>query len=415
MKHKKMTEEELFRRIDLLANFEPSEEKVKKAMNRTRQTLKKHQKKHSARNTYRKFLAAAVLIAVCLVSLNFFVGLTGGNENLVYADVLETYNNSRSVFYTQIINPGTEKETILKKMAFSTGYSRSIAQDDYIHIVNLDEKRTVSLDPKSKVAQVRNLADGKKKTSLAWIDKLHDICERDGEFIREERVDNYICNVYMSELENYLAYFWVDEDYYLRQVKIIYKTREVPFEIPQLNISPEDINSSDGMHYGFQGSNFNEERVEIYKDFVWNADFDKHLFRTVPPADYNVVEFATPKLEDELIIPEIVSYWADFNGGLNTGLTELSDAELMKEFVLFIYDQGEQVNAFGELNEIYSKVGWVMNTMRDQMITGTWFYNSNAGMDNPDEIICSWKNEKSNLYYTLFGDMKLKVSIQPLI
>ncbi len=417
MKHRTITESEFFRRLEILSKVKPDECEMYDALDRVRYRLKNQENAadSSLRGSvfkFRKFAAAAVFIIAALAGLYLLVPFNGNSKKVFAGNIQETIFDSESVMFTVISNPGTENERIYRRMALEPGYTRVFCED-YIGVSDAASGKTLDLYIGDKLAALYKYKGHDLPSPFVYFDWVSDICSVEGVFLREEYVGDFKCDVLDYRTDHKQILLWVDKDFYPRKIKTVQRAKDYDFSLPKLTIGTEELGLEGRKYYTFAASgSYEKDEVKVMHDFVWNSGLDKHLFNMEVPDDFKLDEHtvqARNDVEESLI--EVVEKWAKFNDwDLSRDVAELSKPEVLKDFMIFHYEDLEGDDVFGKINDCYRDVTKVLQLIRDQMANATWDYcGDGIRLKDAGKEICRWRDENTGLLKALNSELKIRV------
>jgi outer membrane lipoprotein-sorting protein len=213
---------ELRRRLEALANVQPSPEATSRAIERVRQTILNNQRPQARESIGRiimnskwsKLAVAAGIVLAVVLGLSLF---TGSGTGKVYAQVIEQLHNAKTLTFSIITMTGQETmPTVRMDIAFKEpGYLRTATADGYITVVQAtqDNVKGISLVPGTKsyvVFEMAHVPDKQENDPWASVDKLRALPAQADEALGGKEIDGRMLEGYRVHQPDATTTVWID-------------------------------------------------------------------------------------------------------------------------------------------------------------------------------------------------------------
>jgi hypothetical protein len=368
------------------------------------------------KNPITKLAAAAVIIIAVLVNIIHFDGSVNVT-NAAFADVLQSIYKAKTVTYKETFH--TKDGTFTNEvMLTEAGIQRTVLPEGGIMIFDFCNGISLTITPATKSAlltrRVGRKRTGKLFSYLDWLSTLH---EQSGKYVQQEEIDGKMTNKFICDQgEFYKITVWVDPETNLpvRVEKVSLPHPNKDIIMPQMSLSLADFggNSDETHTYTICGIDGIQEKMTIVmSDFVWDADIDQSLFSLTPPEGYTVEEGQADVSEiGEKDLIDTLALWAEMSdGNFPEAINDLGDPNKVKPLLIKKFHIGGPPKE--EFEQAYQQIEKMLRGLffaQKQKVSGTWDYaGDGVSLGQTDIPVCWWKQEDSNEYRVIFGDLSI--------
>jgi hypothetical protein len=363
-----------------------------------------------------KLAVAAVIIIAIMVNISYFGGSIDGTT-AAWANTLEQIYKATSVTYKKTFEGDKAIPFYFEEMINEDGVIRAVIGGQ-IEIHALSEGKGLQLIPSRKEATLTHYVGLKHSTRpYNQLDWLISIKDEAGEFIGTEDIDGTIANKFFwqrGEYDNVTV--WVDPS-----TDLPIKVRQVFLPNPDKNIIPPfiklnltDFGGADGHASsvgGMGGKGIQKKTILIMKDFIWNQQLDPALFSTEPPEDYTLREkqHDVSDLGENGLI-QALAFWTEMSGGsFPEKINDLVDPNQINPMLIGKFDRDD--NPSNELDEAMKQASIIAKGLffaQGKKAEQNWHYaGDGVYLDDSDTMVCWWKQEDTNDYRVIFGDLSV--------
>lgn len=369
-----------------------------------------------------KLAAAAVIIIVVGILISRQTGPIDGTS-VAWADVIATIDKIKAVTYERTIET---KQGKFSSKCFVTedGVLRTETGVGSVIICDFNDGITVTLNPDKK-AFINHLIGGKKGRGLhKYLSWLKNLYEKEGKYIGNETIDGKEVSVFVYEIPYEKTKVWVDTKTLLpvRVEDWDMPNTDTNIIMPTMSLSSRDFGDING-YYTIGGSissgrgsgkGISDETKIAMTNFNWDVELDKSLFNTVPPADYAVEERSIDDSETgEKDLIAALKFWTEMSDGFfPANINDLGDSNTVKPKLIKRFKKEE--NWRQGFDQAYDMMHIILKGLyfaQERKAEGNWEYTGGGvRFGNSDAVVCKWKQESSNDYKVIYGNLGIAES-----
>ena len=363
-----------------------------------------------------KFAVAAAIIIVVMVGLNHYTGSIDATA-AAWANTLERIYKATSVSYNKTFEGDKTTPFYFEEMINENGVIRAVIGGS-INISALGEGKTLQLVPFKKKAILTHYV-GLKHSIKPYnqLDWLVSIKDEAGEFLGTENIDGTLANKFFwqrGEYDNVTV--WVDPstDFPLKVKQVFFPSPDKNIIPPHFKLSLSDFGGADGQMVSISvmgGKGIQKKMIIIMKDFIWNQQLDPALFSTEPPEDYTLRE----KQHDvsdlgENGLVQALAFWTEMSGGsFPEKINDMVDPNQINPMLIEKFDgEGNPSDELDKAMKQANIIGKGLFFAQGKKAEQNWHYaGDGVYLGDSDAMICWWKQEDSNDYKVIFGDLSI--------
>jgi len=323
-----------------------------------------------------KLAAAAAIIVVAFLGISqFFAG------TVTFADVIKPILNARTVVFDFVVG-GEETGTVLHDIVVGNRIRRTFSSIDSIQILDLDNAKMLTLDPKSKGAayiDIQGLIQEGTKNILGLVrNTINDLKEHPDsqENLGKNQIDGREVVGFLVRGQNEEITIWADPD----------------------TAKPVRIELLFGQLFG------------IIKNIEFDVPVDESLVSMEPPADYTLagMEYKMNQFTEQDFI-ESLRIWAEFV--LDGRFPEtLSQEDYIKTSPLLVEKLFQSKLSKEEGPRIGMTFGRGMMFFQVTLVGGCdWHYAGNGvKLGDAEKAIFWYQPEDSETYRVIYGDLHVE-------
>jgi hypothetical protein len=321
-----------------------------------------------------KLAAAAVIIIAAIFGISQFFGGT-----VTFAKVIEPILNARTVIFDYVIG-GEEKGSVMHNIVVGSKIRRTITNMDIIAIIDLDNARMLTLDPKTKGGAYVNIEGPLKertKNLLEFIrNVITDLKDLPVEELGQQNIDGLEAIGFKLSGPNREFTIWANPE----------TAKPIRIEI-------------------LMG-----QSLLIFKNFEFDVPVDESLVSMKPPDGYTLSDkqFDMTNFTEQDFITVLRLWVENVLGG--SFPQSLSAVELMNQ----TRSIGEKIDQLNISDDQKKQIGLTMG--RGMMFFGqlgpsntTWHYaGSGVKLGEADKAIFWYRPKGSATYRVIYGDLSVE-------
>lgn len=379
-----MNDAELRRRLEMLAQVQPSAQATSRALDRVRQTLTDPNRLQARESIGRiimnsrwtKLAAAAVIVVAVLLGFHFLGSPLG--SNVTFAQVIQPILNANTAIFDVIIGAEDVNTPVIHDMVMGSRIRRTLANvPGNVSIIDLAEGRILSLDEAKKEAvyydlkglpPIPNYLEHLKSLFV----KLQEIPHFEVQDLGVQEIDGHKAVGFLAKHPSVEITLWADA-----------KTG-LPIRIDQKE----------------------SQMMGTVKNMQFDVPMDEALFRMEVPPGYK---------QQQVQLDLFGSTEADFLEGLRLraemfGAGQFPDSLALEDYmkqVPEIIKKVEKLNLSAEQNvELEKKMGAHLLFLRFYKGEGKWYYRGKGVKLGAAETPIFWYRPKgSETYRVIYGDL----------
>jgi hypothetical protein len=328
-----------------------------------------------------KLAAAAVIVVAVIAGVSQFFGGT-----VTFAEVIKPILNARTVVLDLMM--GGEDAPVVHDTVVGTRIRRTFSNMDTILILDLDNAKMLTLDPKSKIAMYIDIEGRIQEGTRSYIGLVRNIVndiEKHPDWpvqeLRQQEIDGRRAIGFRARGENEEVTIWADA-----------KTA-LPIRIEML-----------------LGLSFSKQTRYILKNIEFDVPVDESLVSMEPPADYKLasMEYSMNQFTEQDFV-ESLRIWAEFI--LDGRFPETIGVEDLVKIAPLLEEKLKQSN-LSEEEGTRTGITFGRGLMFFQMIVEegcNWHYAENSVKLGEAEKAIFWYQPKgSETYRVIYGDLHVE-------
>jgi hypothetical protein len=328
-----------------------------------------------------KLAAAAVIIIAAVFGVSQFFGGT-----VTFAEVIQPILNARTVVLDLMM--GGEDAPVVHDIVVGTRIRRTFSNMDTILILDLDNSKMLSLDPKSKGAMYIDIEGRIQEGTRSYIGLVRNIVEDIKEHpdwpvqeLGQQEIDGRRAVGFLVRGENEEITIWADA-----------KTA-LPIRIEML-----------------LGQSLSKQTHYILKNIEFNVPVDESLVSMEPPADYKLasMEYSMNRFTEQDFV-ESLRIWAEFI--LDGWFPETIGVEDLVKIAPLLGEKLKQSN-LSEEEGTRTGMTFGRGLMFFQMIVEegcNWHYaGAGVKLGEAEKVIFWYQPQGSETYRVIYGDLHVE-------
>lgn len=380
---------ELRRRLEALANVQPSAQATSRAIERVRQTILKNQRPHARESIGRiimnskwsRLAVAATVVLAAVLGLSLF---TGNGAGKVYARAVSQLHEAKTLMYSVITKTGMDSmPTVRMDIAFKedgdTGFIRTATPDGYITIAQTvgNKVKGIAIAPIGKAYarfELENVPDDAAKDPWAMVDALRALPAQADEVLGRKEIDGRTLDGFRIHSEDTVTTAWIDPT----GGRIVRVELEFP-NAPQANV--------------------------IMTDFQLDPSLEDSFFSIEPPEGYVPIEMQADASEvGEQDFIKFLRMWSNWTVD-RTFPPIVFGAEIAK-ITVQMAEEGKFKPGWDFGTQQTHQVMYRGLAFTSTLLTGTWRYaGQNVPFGDPATPIFWYQPQGSTTWRVIYADL----------